>query len=49
MKAVRRVNRRDFLKTGGVLVLGVSLYGCSRESTPIPIAPKGPAGPSVLR
>lgn len=45
MKAVRRLNRRDFIKTGGVFVLGVSLYGCSRESTPVPVAPKAPAGP----
>jgi len=46
-ETVRRVSRRDFLKTGGVLVIGVSLYGCSRE----PAAPEtavvetGPAGP----
>ncbi len=49
MKRVRRVNRRDFLKTGGVLVVGVSLYGCGKEKGPL--APKaewdGPWKPDV--
>ncbi len=34
MKSIRRVNRRDFLKTGGVFVVGVSLYGCGKEKMP---------------
>ena len=34
MSNIRQVSRRDFLKTGGVLVLGVSLFGCGREATP---------------
>ena len=28
-EAVRAVSRRDFLKAGGVLVIGVSLFGCT--------------------
>jgi len=34
MKHIRQVNRRDFLKTGGVFVLGVSLFGCGKEKIP---------------
>jgi isoquinoline 1-oxidoreductase beta subunit len=34
MKAIRRVSRRDFLKTGSVLVVGVSLFGCGKEKLP---------------
>ncbi|MBT8054079.1 MAG: molybdopterin-dependent oxidoreductase [Gammaproteobacteria bacterium] len=34
MKNIRQVNRRDFLKTGGVFVLGVSLFGCGKEKVP---------------
>ena len=33
-KNIRQVNRRDFLKTGGVLVVGVSLFGCGKEKVP---------------
>ena len=35
MSTIRQLSRRDFLKTGGVLVLGVSMIGCGREPTPI--------------
>jgi len=31
---IRPVSRRDFLKTGGVLVVGVSLFGCGKEKVP---------------
>ena len=34
MSNIRQVSRRDFLKTGGVFVLGVSLYGCAEEKIP---------------
>ena len=34
MKHTRQLSRRDFLKTGGVFVLGVSLYGCGKEKVP---------------
>jgi isoquinoline 1-oxidoreductase beta subunit len=48
---IRQVNRRDFLKTGGVLVIGVSLFGCSRDSEPIPVKQQpqadGPWSPDV--
>lgn len=33
-QAVRAVSRRDFLKAGGVLVVGVSLFGCSEAEPP---------------
>jgi isoquinoline 1-oxidoreductase beta subunit len=39
MSKIRRLSRRDFLKTGGVLVLGVSMAGCGRDTTPIPTRP----------
>ena len=42
--AIRQVSRRDFLKTGGVFVIGVSLYGCGRE--PGPAAPPEAAAPA---
>jgi isoquinoline 1-oxidoreductase beta subunit len=35
MKIIRQLSRRDFLKTGGVFVIGVSMFGCGREDTPI--------------
>ena len=42
----KRLSRRDFLKTGGVFVVGVSLFGCSQESSPVAEAPQtAPAGP----
>ena len=46
----RAVSRRDFLKAGGVLVVGVSLFGCSREqaaeqAAPAPVADVAPADP----
>jgi isoquinoline 1-oxidoreductase beta subunit len=41
---IRQLSRRDFLKRGSVFVVGVSLFGCSRESAPIPVKPQ-PAGP----
>jgi isoquinoline 1-oxidoreductase beta subunit len=44
---IRQLSRRDFLKTGGVFVIGVSLYGCGREAEPVatPAAPApAPAG-----
>jgi len=34
MSAIRQVNRRDFLKTGGVFVVGISLFGCGKEKVP---------------
>jgi len=34
MSNIRQVSRRDFLKTGGVLVVGVSLFGCGKEKVP---------------
>ena len=37
--AIRQISRRDFLKTGGVFVVGVSLFGCGSESAPIPVRP----------
>ena len=43
---VRQVSRRDFLKTGGVFVVGVSLFGCGPESAPVAEAPQpAPSGP----
>jgi isoquinoline 1-oxidoreductase beta subunit len=33
-KNIRPVSRRDFLKTGGVLVVGISLFGCGKEKVP---------------
>ena len=30
--AIQQISRRDFLKTGGVFVIGVSLFGCGGES-----------------
>ena len=47
---IRQLSRRDFLKSGGVFVIGVSLFGCSRESAPIPIKPPaaGPWSPDVF-
>jgi len=49
LEPIRHVTRRDFLKTGGVFVIGVSLYGCSRESAPVPVEPQaaGPWSPDV--
>ena len=34
MSNIRQVSRRNFLKTGGVLVVGVSLFGCGKEKVP---------------
>lgn len=34
MKHIKQLSRRDFLKTGGVFVVGVSLFGCGREKIP---------------
>jgi isoquinoline 1-oxidoreductase beta subunit len=42
MKNIRQMNRRDFLKTGGVFTLGVSLYGCNRETPPFAVQPRPP-------
>jgi isoquinoline 1-oxidoreductase beta subunit len=45
-QAVRAVSRRDFLKAGGVLVVGVSLFGCSPGEPPAAPAAEAPsAGP----
>jgi len=46
---IRQISRRDFLKTGGVFVVGVSLFGCGQESAPIPVKPQasGPWSPDV--
>jgi isoquinoline 1-oxidoreductase beta subunit len=49
--SIQQLSRRDFLKTGGVFVIGVSLGvsvpGCGRESEPVPGSPTSPvaAGP----
>ncbi len=47
---IRQLSRRDFLKSGGVFVIGVSLFGCNRESAPIPVKPQaaGPWSPDVF-
>ena len=47
---IRQLSRRDFLKSGGVFVIGVSLFGCGRESAPIPVKPQaaGPWSPDVF-
>jgi isoquinoline 1-oxidoreductase beta subunit len=51
---IRQLSRRDFLKSGGVFVIGVSLgvsvLGCGRESTPAPAAAvaTGPWSPDVF-
>jgi isoquinoline 1-oxidoreductase beta subunit len=37
--AIQQISRRDFLKTGGVFVIGVSLFGCGGESAPAPVRP----------
>jgi isoquinoline 1-oxidoreductase beta subunit len=34
VSSVRQVSRRDFLKTGSVLVVGVSLFGCDTKTVP---------------
>jgi isoquinoline 1-oxidoreductase beta subunit len=49
MKNIKCINRRDFLKTGGVLVLGVSLFGCGEEKIPglTKSASAGPWSPDV--
>jgi isoquinoline 1-oxidoreductase beta subunit len=39
MSNFRQLSRRDFLKTGGVLVVGVSMTGCGRENNPIAVLP----------
>ena len=40
----RSVSRRDFLKAGSVLVVGVSLFGCSEgEQQQAPVEPTAPA------
>jgi hypothetical protein len=36
--AIRPVSRRDFLKTGSVLVIGISLFGCGNEKIQKPAA-----------
>jgi isoquinoline 1-oxidoreductase beta subunit len=44
--AIRQLSRRDFLKTGGVFVVGVSLFGCGPEGAPVAEAPQpAPSGP----
>ena len=35
MSNIRQLSRRDFLKAGGVLVIGVSMVGCGKENSPI--------------
>mgnify|MGYP001816425638 CR=1 FL=1 len=43
---IRQVSRRDFLKTGGVFVVGVSLFGCGPQGAPVAEAPQpAPSGP----
>ncbi|MDT8321095.1 MAG: molybdopterin cofactor-binding domain-containing protein, partial [Xanthomonadales bacterium] len=37
MNHIRQLSRRDFLKTGGVFVVGISLLGCGRENGPMPV------------
>jgi len=44
--AIQQVSRRDFLKAGGVFVVGVSLFGCGPEGAPVVEAPApAPSGP----
>ena len=49
-QAIQQISRRDFLKTGGVFVIGVSLFGCGPESAPIPVRPAStmPWSPDVF-
>ena len=35
MKPVIKLSRRDFVKTTGLLVLGVSMSGCGRGDNPV--------------
>jgi len=46
---IRQVNRREFLKAGTVLVVGVSLFGCGKEKLPGIAATRleGPWAPDV--
>ena len=45
-ESIRQISRRDFLKSGGVFVVGVSLFGCAPEGAPVAGAPQpAPAGP----
>lgn len=49
MKTIRQVSRREFLKTGGVFVIGISLAGCGSEKIPGTGSPSlaGPWSPDV--
>ncbi len=50
MKHTRQLSRRDFLKTGGVFVVGVSLFGCGKEKVPGLVKPESgmPWSPDVF-
>jgi isoquinoline 1-oxidoreductase beta subunit len=50
MKHIRQVSRRDFLKTGGVFVVGVSLFGCGDGKIPGPteVVSNEPWSPDVF-
>jgi isoquinoline 1-oxidoreductase beta subunit len=46
--AIQQLSRRDFLKTGGVFVIGVSLFGCGTGETPDAEQPASPGPQSPL-
>lgn len=51
MNPVQQLSRRDFVKSGGLFVLGVSMAGCGRQDTPpIPgaVPADGPWSPDVF-
>ena len=47
MKSVVKLSRRDFVKTTGLLVLGVSMSGCGRGNNPAQTG-AGPWSPDVF-
>lgn len=51
MNPVKQLSRRDFVKTGGLFVLGVSMAGCGRQDKPAITAARpadGPWSPDVF-
>ncbi|MEE8426859.1 MAG: molybdopterin cofactor-binding domain-containing protein [Woeseiaceae bacterium] len=51
MNPVKQLSRRDFVKTGGLFVLGVSMAGCGRQDKPAITASRpadGPWSPDVF-
>ncbi len=45
MNSVVNLSRRDFVKTTGLLVLGVSMSGCGRGNNPAQTGAGSGAGP----